>query len=188
LGAAREVGWAPEGCDLAEDACRKTADHVACPVHVGSLECLDLPDNSFDVIHASQVIEHVRDPHVFLMAANRLLRPGGALLVATPVIEPCVFRATYRLQKHLIPLISGGRENAFPWAVDLPFHLFVHSTRSLNLLLVAHGFRVVQTRLLAWQYFKGMNLKWRVFYHTMNALFRALNTGMNVDVLAVKNC
>lgn len=44
------------------------------------------PEGSFDRIVASNVLEHLRDPSDFLVAAHRLLAPSGALWVAVPPI------------------------------------------------------------------------------------------------------
>ncbi len=187
LKAAKARGWDVHGLDLGEEACARTAAAVGCPVHCATLETLDRPDGSFDVIHASQVIEHVLDPAAFLAAARRLLRPGGALLVATPIIEPAVYRLTHFWQAPLIPRISGGRERAYPWAVHHPFHVYVHSSKSLRLLMEKAGFDIAHEKVVPWQSFAGMNAKWRAFYHLMNILFHLTGTGMNIDILAVKS-
>jgi SAM-dependent methyltransferase len=42
------------------------------------------PDNSFDVIFASEVIEHLYDVNFAFGEFNRLLRPGGLLMLTTP--------------------------------------------------------------------------------------------------------
>ncbi|MCX5758536.1 MAG: methyltransferase domain-containing protein [Candidatus Hydrogenedentes bacterium] len=186
LRAAKERGWKVQGLDLGEAACRRTAEALECPVHCGVLETVDLPDGAFDVIHASQVIEHVIEPQRFLAAARRLLRPGGALLLAAPIIDPKVYRTTHALQKAVVPAVSHGREFPYPWAIHHPFHVYAHSPKSLQLLTISAGFHVVHSRVVPWQSFARMNAKWRLFYHLMNALFRAMGTGMNMELLAIK--
>jgi len=187
LRAAKERGWNVQGLDLGEAACARTAAAVGCPVHCGVLDAVDLAGGSFDVIHASQVIEHVMEPRRFLAAACRLLRPGGALLLAAPIIDPKVYWTTHFVQKRLVPAVSRGREYPYPWAVHHPFHVYAHSPKSLRLLTGSAGFRVIDTRVVPWQSFARMNAKWRAFYHLMNGLFRVLRTGMNMDLLAVKS-
>lgn len=187
LKAAKERGWDVRGIDLGQQACARTAESVGCRVHCGTIETAELEPGSFDVVHASQVIEHVLDPRAFVQAARRLTRPGGALLLATPVVEPVVFNATFHLQKWLIPRVSGGRERPFPWAVHYPFHVIVQTTRSLRLLLESQGFEIVHIRLVPWMHFTGMNTKWRAFYRAMNVVFRLTGSGMNVDMLAIRH-
>jgi SAM-dependent methyltransferase len=43
-----------------------------------------LDEHVFDLVHCSEVIEHIPDPHPFLAAARRLVAPAGALSVTTP--------------------------------------------------------------------------------------------------------
>jgi SAM-dependent methyltransferase len=45
---------------------------------------LPFPNERFDVVLSFQVIEHVRDVSAYLSEINRVLRPGGLLVVATP--------------------------------------------------------------------------------------------------------
>jgi SAM-dependent methyltransferase len=42
------------------------------------------PDNRFDLVFCSSVIEHVSDPTFFFSEAFRVLRPGGLFLAKTP--------------------------------------------------------------------------------------------------------
>lgn len=45
---------------------------------------LPLPDASFDVVHACEVIEHLYDTEGFLRELARVLVPGGVLIASTP--------------------------------------------------------------------------------------------------------
>lgn len=51
---------------------------------VGSVESIPFPDNSFDSIVCTQVLEHVAHPEVAMSELNRVLRPGGVLLLTVP--------------------------------------------------------------------------------------------------------
>jgi len=44
------------------------------------------PDNSFDSVITSQVLEHVFTPDLFLKEINRVLKPGGKLLLSVPFV------------------------------------------------------------------------------------------------------
>jgi SAM-dependent methyltransferase len=43
----------------------------------GDVHALDLPDDSFDVVHAHQVLQHVADPVAALREMRRVCKPGG---------------------------------------------------------------------------------------------------------------
>ena len=44
---------------------------------VGDVHALDFPDDSFDVVHAHQVLQHVGDPVAALREMRRVAKPGG---------------------------------------------------------------------------------------------------------------
>ena len=48
---------------------------------------LPLPDASVDVVSCLAVIEHVDRPDVLVAEAQRILRPGGVLVVTTPAAQ-----------------------------------------------------------------------------------------------------
>ena len=50
----------------------------------GDAEHLAFPANSFDVVLASEVLEHLWNPHVFFEEAYRVLRAKGHLIIETP--------------------------------------------------------------------------------------------------------
>jgi 2-polyprenyl-3-methyl-5-hydroxy-6-metoxy-1,4-benzoquinol methylase len=186
LKTARDRGWEAHGTELGRAACERAAAEAGCPVYEGTVETVDLLAGSYGVIHASQVIEHVIRPQAFLAAAARLLRPGGALVLAAPIIDPSVYRVTGWLQRRVVPAVSGGRIQPFPWALHFPYHVFAHSTESLLRLVDDAGFDTVRVRKVPWLSFHRMNGKWRAYYHAMNAVFRVLRTGMNIDIVARK--
>jgi SAM-dependent methyltransferase len=71
--------------DLAGDYV--TADFMRSKVDLKlNVEALDLPNASYDMIVAHQILEHV-DHHKALAECFRVLKPGGRLIVTTPVVE-----------------------------------------------------------------------------------------------------
>lgn len=52
-------------------------DHVR--FAVADVHALDFPDDSFDVVHAHQVLQHVGDPVQALREMQRVCRPGGVV-------------------------------------------------------------------------------------------------------------
>ena len=67
-------------CDF--DAKRGDVD-FACPA-----DDIPLPDASLDSILCTEVLEHVPDPLAVWREFNRLLKPGGKVLLATPMYWP----------------------------------------------------------------------------------------------------
>src|ERR1039458_4880448 len=41
------------------------------------------PDNTFDVVHSAQVIEHIHNTRLFVSEIFRVLKPGGTAVVAS---------------------------------------------------------------------------------------------------------
>jgi SAM-dependent methyltransferase len=46
---------------------------------------IDMPDNSFDVVYASHVLEHIRDDVRAMSEIFRILRPGGWAILQVPM-------------------------------------------------------------------------------------------------------
>ena len=47
-------------------------------------EGIQFPDSQLDIVHASEVLEHLYNPDYFLQEAFRILRPDGLLVISTP--------------------------------------------------------------------------------------------------------
>lgn len=81
LGASRVIG-----VDI-DEAAIKTAQELrssdTVEFHLGTIETLPLDDNSVDSILCYDVFEHVEHPAPILNEINRVLRPGGKMLIGT---------------------------------------------------------------------------------------------------------
>ncbi len=47
-----------------------------------------VPDQSFDTCISTQVLEHVKDPAALISEANRVLKPGGKVILSFPLYWP----------------------------------------------------------------------------------------------------
>ena len=77
----RVVGLDVSSVPLAE--ARELAERAGLPVtfEEGDVYALAEPDDSFDVVHAHQVLQHLADPVAALREMARVCRPGGVLAV-----------------------------------------------------------------------------------------------------------
>jgi ubiquinone/menaquinone biosynthesis C-methylase UbiE len=67
-----------EALDLART---QLADRTNVSYVVTDAHSLDLPDDTFDVVHAHQVLQHVADPVQALREMRRVCKPGGLVAV-----------------------------------------------------------------------------------------------------------
>ncbi len=84
VGSVTALERTPEALDL----CRAEAERrgfpsaeVAVEFAVGNAHALPFADDSFDVVHAHQVLQHVADPVAALREMRRVTRPGGIVAV-----------------------------------------------------------------------------------------------------------
>jgi ubiquinone/menaquinone biosynthesis C-methylase UbiE len=120
------------GVDVAEAALRRArARHPGLTFALAPIDGpLPFDDGSFDLVWASEVIEHVADTARWLSEVRRVLVPRGRLLVTTPNHG--------RLQ-----LAIGGIER---YSEPLGDHLHLYSARSLRQLLTEFDFEVSELR------------------------------------------
>ena len=71
------------GVDAAADVIAKAAalgeSHPNTEFLVGDAYALDFPDDTFDLVHAHQVLQHVGDPVAVLREMRRVAKPGGVV-------------------------------------------------------------------------------------------------------------
>lgn len=88
----RRFGWEAHGVDFDEKAVKSARQNYGLDVRLGTLEEQGYPENAFDAVIVSHVIEHVHDPVALLDECRRILRPGGVLVVITPNVASLAHR------------------------------------------------------------------------------------------------
>ena len=83
----RTVGWQVEGQEVDLKAVKTAQKTYGLKIHLGPIDGLKIPDETFDAIIMNHVIEHVHNPEKNIAHCHQLLKPGGKLVVVTPNIN-----------------------------------------------------------------------------------------------------
>ena len=118
--------WSVVGIELDSNVASLARERYGLEVLNGSVDALDLPPASFDVITLWDVLEHLPDPRVSLHRIATWLRPGGCLVIRTP---------------------DAGSLHARIWGpywagLDTPRHVVVFNRASLARLSTSVGLTV----------------------------------------------
>lgn len=121
----KKKSWITTGIEPDENARKMAVDnhqlHVFPESHINTLE-----EDSFDVITLWHVLEHVSDLKGRMQDLQRLLKPGGIILIAVPNSDS--FDATHYKSN---------------WAAyDVPRHLYHFTKESIEKLLKNYGFKL----------------------------------------------
>ncbi|GMH34215.1 hypothetical protein BSKO_02049 [Bryopsis sp. KO-2023] len=73
-----------------------------------SAESLAQKDKKFDVVLASEVIEHVKDPRAFVGVLESLMQPNGAVIVSTINRTPQAYLGTIVVAEYMMRLLAVG--------------------------------------------------------------------------------
>ena len=120
---ASSLGWDAQGLEpdpKAVAVARKSGEAVA----QGGFPRTGLPDRQFDAVTLNHVIEHVHDPVGALREVRRILKPGGAIWIATPNLDGAGF---HLFREHWLSL-------------DPPRHLMIFNASSLAMACERGGF------------------------------------------------
>lgn len=113
-----QLGWSATGLDFDPKAIENARLKYGTDLTVmhTDLPGAKFPDNSFDAVTMSHVIEHAPDPITLVTECRRILRPGGRVVITTPNIR-------------------GNGHKIFRdcwWGLDSPRHLQVFSLAALR--------------------------------------------------------
>ncbi len=126
------AGALPVGVDVAQAALSRAARaHPGLDFRLAPIDgALPFADCAFDVVWASEVIEHIADTARWLSECRRVCAPGGRLLLTTPN-HPRLALLLFGLERFSEPLGD---------------HLHLYTERSLRETLADFGFEAVELR------------------------------------------
>jgi len=186
LWAARESGWEYEGVDVSADYLNWMEEHLGIRGRHGTLEEANYPDNHFDAITMSAILEHLYDPYTTLKEVYRVLKPGGLFWFDAPNEDGLYMRMGNFYMK------AQGRD----WVVTLaptfsPYHVQGFNPRSLRRLTARAGFEIVSFSMggTVWPPTGPQTVRKRIEYRgaqLINWVGRRMGAGIYLYVAARK--
>jgi len=77
-------GWEPYGAEISEYAATLARKKFGNHIYQGAFENISLPENFFDLIIMSDLIEHLTDPASAILKVRKILKKQGILVIITP--------------------------------------------------------------------------------------------------------
>jgi len=127
----KKRGWSVLGIEPSKQAAEH-AKSLGIKVIEEFMDCsLANKLDKFDVIHMSEVLEHVPDPTEMIKITHDLLKPGGLLCVSAP--------NDYNPFQKVLREICRYK----PWWVAPPYHINYFDFESLEKLVKKNGFKII---------------------------------------------
>lgn len=160
-------GWQIHGIEPSEGARKISTARLGVSPLLPSESC-QLEDASLDVITLWHVLEHVDDLHFQINEFQRLLKPGGRLVLAVPNYQS----------------FDAKHYGAFWAAWDVPRHLNHFCLDSLDPILHSVGFQLEKVAKLKWDAYYISYMSEKYLGHRL-ALLRGAFVGLRSNLKAL---
>lgn len=127
-----------QGVDMSEDALEFCRRRGVEQVQLQSADSLPFQEESFDLLTAFDVIEHIEDDRSALREFGRVLRPGGWMLIYTPAL-PWLYNDHDRIVHHKRRYLRTELQEKITSAGFELEHLSYANALVLPLVLLARG-------------------------------------------------
>lgn len=136
LDEARAVGFAVRGIEINRSMAEWGRETLNLDIVCSAFESTELEVDSFDVVVAQDVLEHIREPREFVARVAQLLSPGGIFFVRGPLEESWKGSFFLALRK-----LRNGPVDVF---VHPPYHLQGFVRRSFQRVIEDSGLSLTQ--------------------------------------------
>ena len=168
--AGKRLGWEASGVDVSQAAV-KYCKEQGLDCYVIDDERLPFEDNTFDVLASWHVIEHVTDVKATLAEWNRVLKPGGIMILETP-------------ESQCLKARRLGAEYAKFWPLG---HLYTFTRSNMTSLLEKSGFDVLPSKVLG--KLNALSPKMNAYalgYRSFRKIYRTFGLCKSIEVVSRK--
>ena len=125
------------GIDISDEIIRKA--RIAsqelgldnCSFDIGDTYHLDFEDNTFDIVHAHQLLQHLTDPVAAIKEMRRVVRPGGIVALRDADYGGMIWAPTdpkldewmdlYQRMTRKNKVVANAGRSLFSWATEVSF-------------------------------------------------------------------
>ena len=128
----KKFGWDVYGLDISQKAVDFAKKKLGLKnIQQGFIEDKTYPEEYFDVIIMSHIIEHLADPKKTLIQVKKILKKDGTLIITTPDFSS-PFRSIF---------------GPFWFPLESPRHLYLFTPKTINTLLKKiGGFKIIKIK------------------------------------------
>ena len=144
----------------------KICESLGLEIFCGTIEEAKFPDNFFDIIILSQVLEHFSSPKVSLRETFRILKPSGKVFIYCPNANSYLAR------------LFGKYWHGW----HLPFHFYAFTKDTIEKLAIETGFKINRISTITPDNFFIVSLK-DYFFGEKNSNIRPIDRSKFFDSL-----
>jgi ubiquinone/menaquinone biosynthesis C-methylase UbiE len=144
---ASKTGYHVEGVEVSLSMCRKALKLCGVKVTQGDFEELKFRGESFDIVCMFDVFEHLAKPREALEKINRILKPGGIVVIDVPTTKNAL---AFRLSVNFLKITKKIRVISSP-----PYHLYEYVPNTLQRFMNQAKFELCEVKKYAtppWKY------------------------------------
>ncbi|HRI05678.1 MAG TPA: class I SAM-dependent methyltransferase [Candidatus Dojkabacteria bacterium] len=126
------------GIDISPTSVRKAKEKGVKAIVANLEEALPYESKMFDIIYSGETLEHLFNTNLHMLEINRILKPGGKLVLTTPNLNGFDDRIKFLLGfpvRHINPLCEIHR-----------FHIRPFNFRMLKQLMTSSGLKVLDLK------------------------------------------